>query len=292
MDRMDKNLVGLERAQEEFHQAFNNHMEDVEDKMQVARTDIDVLRIRMSSTEGDVGILKMGLWDVEMLVGNSHLRLEKVEDCVDGFVESLQCYSQTCMVNIHSLGLEIQKVQQEWRMGHENLLLKFSMNNNIINKKFVCLDEELERVIDLVGQKIGMKFGEFSSNFLEAMEIEENQRKDLEVKVVTLEERLRDTVVLMSSFSSHLMEVEDAMMEESGSDGNAVALASSSEFGPVENMVVILVPAPLVIHTLTPIPDTYIPPSVHSSASPPYAQAWEEDPVHSGVPEYWAGPDA
>ena len=78
MDRMDKNLVGLERAQEEFHQAFNNHMEDVEDKMQVAKMDIDVLQIWMSLVEGETDVLKTGLQDMEMSVDNSHLHLEKV----------------------------------------------------------------------------------------------------------------------------------------------------------------------------------------------------------------------
>ena len=61
MDRMDKNLVGLERAQEEFHQAFNNHMEDVEDEMQVVKTNINVLQIWMSSVEGETDTLKNGL---------------------------------------------------------------------------------------------------------------------------------------------------------------------------------------------------------------------------------------
>ena len=99
-------------------------------------------------------------------------------------------------------------------------------------------------------------------------------------------------VVLMSSFSDCLMEVEDAIMEESNAEGEAAASSSSLDFGPVENMVAIPVPGPSVIHTLTPIPDVYIPQSVHSSPSPPYVEAWEEDPIHSGVPEDWAGPDA
>ena len=107
-----------------------------------------------------------------------------------------------------------------------------------------------------------------------------------------LEQRLRDTVVLMSSFSDHLVEVEDAIMEDLDAEGEAAASLSSLDFGLVENMVAIPAPAPSVIHTLTPIPDTYIPPSVHSSPSPLYVQAQEEDLVHSGVPEYWAGPDA
>jgi hypothetical protein len=45
MDRMDKNLVGLEQVQEEFHQAFDNRMEDVEDKILIAKMDVDVFGI-------------------------------------------------------------------------------------------------------------------------------------------------------------------------------------------------------------------------------------------------------
>jgi hypothetical protein len=41
---MDKNLVRLECAQEESHQAFDNCMEEVEDKMQVCQSDIDIVR--------------------------------------------------------------------------------------------------------------------------------------------------------------------------------------------------------------------------------------------------------
>ena len=290
MDRMDKNLIGLERAQEEFHQAFNNCMDDVEDEMQVAKMDIDVLQIWMSLVEGKTDILKMGLWDMEMLVDNSHLHLEKVEDCMDGIIKSLWCYSQTCLANTHLLGPEIQKVQQEWRTGHEDLLLKFSANNNIINKKFVCLNEELEWVVNLVGQRINAKFGEFSADFLEAMEIEETQRKDSETKVATLEERLQDTVILLSSLNNHVIELEDSVMEEEDAEREEVASSSSSDFGPVENMVAIPVPAPSVIHTLIPVPDAYIPPSVRLLPSP-YVQAWEEDPIHSGVPEYWVNPE-
>ena len=168
----------------------------------------------MLSVEDEANVFKKGLQDVEMLVDNSHLHLEKVEDCVDGFIESLWRYSQTSLMNYCLLGSEIQRVQREWRMGHENLLLKFSTNKDIIDKKFVCLDEELERVMDLVGQKIDAKFREFSSNFMEVMEIEEMQRKDLEAKVASLEARLEhllahtaDLAALLFSLQPHVQEV-------------------------------------------------------------------------------------
>jgi hypothetical protein len=79
---MDKHLSGLERAQEEFHQAFDNHLEDAEDEMLVCKTDVDVFRIQMSSMEKDIN-------DVKMVVDNSQLWLEKVEDQVEGLVDSM-----------------------------------------------------------------------------------------------------------------------------------------------------------------------------------------------------------
>ena len=270
MDRMDKNLVGLERAQEEFHQAFDNHMEDVEDELLVLKMDVDVFGIWMMWMEKDVDILKDSLRDVEMSVDNSHLCLEKVEDCVDGFIESLRQYSLTSDMASQSLGMEIQRVQKEWRKGHEDILAKFKRMGNVIDKKFVQLDEELERVIDLVGQKIDAKFGEFSAEFLEVMEIEDNQRNTLEERVLTLEQRLWDMVMLLSSLNTQVMELEDSVMEEADAKGEEVESSSSSDFGPVENMVAIPIPAPTVMHTLILIPDAYISLSVHSSPSPPY----------------------
>jgi hypothetical protein len=95
---MDKHLAGLERAQEEFHQAFDNCMEDV-----------DVFPIQMSSMEKDIK-------DVEMSMDNSQLWMEKIEDQVEGLVDSmsrLSRQSSICLVNHWLLGSEIQRVQEE-----------------------------------------------------------------------------------------------------------------------------------------------------------------------------------
>ena len=59
---MDKHLIGLERAQEEFHQAFDVHMSDVEDNLLVLKTDVDVMGIRMSSTEKDIAQAQEDVW--------------------------------------------------------------------------------------------------------------------------------------------------------------------------------------------------------------------------------------
>jgi archaellum component FlaC len=87
---MDMNLVGLEWTQEEFHQAFNNRLEDMEDDMQICKNDMDVFKIQISSVEKDVK-------DVEISIDNAHLRLEKVEDQVNRFVDQLCWISQSAI---------------------------------------------------------------------------------------------------------------------------------------------------------------------------------------------------
>jgi hypothetical protein len=85
-------------------------------------------------------------------------------------------------------------------------------------------------------------------------------------------------------------------MGESNDDteGEVLLLSfSSTDVEPVENMVAIPVPTPSVFHTLIPVkvPEEFIPPSLHSTPSPPYIQAREDDPLHDGVPEYWVDPE-
>jgi predicted nucleic acid-binding Zn-ribbon protein len=118
---MDKHLVGLERAQEEFHQAFNNQLEDVEDEIQVCKMDMDIFRIQMLSMEKDIK-------DIEMSINNTHLQLEKIKDHVDEFVSSLWSYSNWEVTNNRLLGLEIQRVQKESCVDHESLFGKFAAN--------------------------------------------------------------------------------------------------------------------------------------------------------------------
>ena len=140
--------------------------------MQVAKVNINVLWIRMLLSEGEVSRLQTNVWDLESSVDSSHFRLEKIEDHMDGFVSSTHCQTQLCMTNTWLMGLEIQRVQWEWRKGHEDLLLKLSTTGDVIDKKFICLDEELERVIDLVGQKIEAKFEEFILDYTETVAAE------------------------------------------------------------------------------------------------------------------------
>jgi hypothetical protein len=204
------------------------------------------------------------------------------------------------------LGSEIQRVQRETRGQFESFFGKFEKLNDIVDKKIVHLDEEMDRVVELVGQKIDAKMGEFSSDLMEALEIEESRRKDLEAKVAFLEEKLVNSLThtanltsLILSVQARIAEVEDAVMEESEEgDGGEVVSSSSSDLDPVENMVAIPVLAPSIIHTLVEIPEEFVPPilrlssSIPSTPSPEYVQALEDDPAHDGTLEYWADPEA
>jgi hypothetical protein len=183
--------------------------------MQVCKTDINVTKIQLLSVEKDIK-------GVEMSINNTHLCLEKVEDRVNGFVESIWRMSSTCQAKIQLFGLEIQQVQKESREGYESLLGKFARNNDIIDKKFIQLDTELERVVDLVGEKIKTKVGSIASDFAEVMEIEETWFASSEAKTVALEkmERACEEITRLSRCVAILQgrvgELEDAIMEEAG----------------------------------------------------------------------------
>jgi chromosome segregation ATPase len=276
------------------HGVVIQRIEDCEDNMQVCKGDVDYTKIQLASTQQDVRML-------EASMGSAHEQLENLGDRVDGcFVETHQVCSLS-ETNIQSLGAEIQRVQWESRKEIEGLFSKFERVNGTIDKKTVRMDEELDWVVGLVGERIDAKFGEFSSDFMEAVEIKENRRKDLEGKVAFLEEKVvnclthqADLVALVLSLQGCMSEVEDAMMEESEEGDREVVSSSSSDLDPVENMVAIPVPAPSVIHTLVEIPEEFVPPvlrsplSVTSTPSPKYVQALEEDLSHTGVPKYWA----
>ena len=159
-------------------------------------------------------------------------------------------------------------------------------------------------MVSLVEGKIDAKIGEITADWMEALEIEEARRKDLE-KVAFLEEKITncllhqaDTVNLVLTLQGHLTQVEDVVMEESKEDVEVPSSSSSSDLDPVENMVAIPIPALSVIRTLVEIPEEFVPPilrsssSVASTPSPEYVQALEEDPASHGIPEFWADPES
>jgi hypothetical protein len=279
------------------HSVAISRIEDCKDDMQVCKGDIDAVKIEQTSMARDVRML-------EASMGSIHEQLENLGDRVDGQHATIRRMGSLHETHTRFITLEVLKVRQEGRSQYEGCLGKIERIGDLIDKKIVHMDEELDRVVGLVGQKIDSKFGEFSSDFMEAMEIEENRRKDLEAKVAFLEEKLTDSFLCMSNLTnlvlnlqSHVLEVEDAVMEESEDDGGEVASSSSSDLDPVENLVVILVPALSVIHTLVEIPEEFVPPilwpssAVPSTPSPEYVEAVEDDPVHDGVLEYWADPE-
>jgi hypothetical protein len=201
---------------------------------------------------------------------------------------------------------EVQRGQLEVRGLAENLNQKFVQVNDIIDQKIVRQDKEMDRVVELVGQKIDAKMGEFSSDLMKALEIEKNWRKDLEAKVAFLEEKLVNSlthtsslVTLILSVQARVAELEDAVMEElEEGDGGEVVSSSSSDLDPVENLVALPVPAPSVFHTLVEIPEEFVPPILWPSSAVPstlsleYVQVLEDDPAHDGTLEYWVDPEA
>jgi chromosome segregation ATPase len=270
-----------------------HRLEDVEDDMQVCKNDINVTRIQLSSAERDIRLL-------EGSMENAHQGIEDLGTRVDGFMSSIRAYSNWEISNNRSLGLEIQRIQRESRADHESLLGKFARTGDIIDKKFIQLDTELEKVVGLVGERIDREVGKIADEFLEVMEVEEERRATSEAKVTSLEERLEEALGAISSLTTLVVslqgrvgELEDAVMEEALEDGEgSVVLTSLLEFDPVENMVAIPIPPPIV--TLIPIevPEAFIPPSLRTTPSPPYVAACEEDLEHGGVLEYWADPEA
>jgi hypothetical protein len=121
-----------------------------------------------------------------------------------------------------------------------------------------------------------------------------------EAKTASLEVRLGEALDAISSLTTLVValqgrvgELEDAVMEEASEvdgDGTAV-LTSSSEFDPVENMVAIPIPPPVIMLIPIEVPEVFIPPSLRLSPSPPYIASREEDPSSHGVAEYWADPE-
>ena len=245
-------------------------LKDVEDDMQVCRTDIDVMKIQLSLSERDVRML-------ESLMESAHNQLEDLGSWVDGFVVSSWRISSLCETNNRSLGLEIQRVQRETHGHIEGLFQKFEKVNDIIDKKIVHQDEKMDRVVGHVGEWIDAKMGKFSSDFMEALEIKENLWKDLEMKVSGLEERLEHTLThvanlaaLLLSVQSRVAEVEDAVMADTEDDAEGEVLSSSSsDLDPVKNMVAIPIPAPSIVHTLVEIPEEFVPPIFRLSLSVP-----------------------
>jgi hypothetical protein len=216
-------------------------------------------------------------------------------------VSSLQTYNNQYTTSHQALFQEMHQHKWEAREDHESLLGKLARSDDIIDKKFVQVDTELEKVMGLVGDKIEKEVGKIATEFAEAMDFEEEWRATSEAKVASLETRLGEALDAISSLTTLVValqgrvgELEDGVMEEASDvDGEGTAVSTSlSEFDPVENMVAIPIPPPVI--TLIPIevPEAFIPPSLRSSPSPPYVANIGEDPESHGVLEFWADSEA
>jgi chromosome segregation ATPase len=202
------------------HSVVISRIKDCEDNMNVCKNDVDTLKLEQVLMGRDI-------WMLEGAMGGTQEDLENVSSQVDSFVSITQRTSALVEGNAR-FSAEVQRGQLEVRGLAENLNQKFVQVNNIIDKKIVCQDEEMDRVVELVGQKIDAKMGEFSSDLMEALEIEENWRKELEAKVAFLEEKLVNSLTHMTNLTSLVVSVqthvaEDAVMEESEDDGGEVA---------------------------------------------------------------------
>jgi chromosome segregation ATPase len=270
-----------------------HRLEDIEDDMQICTSDIDVLKLRLSAAEGEIHLLDESM-------DNAHRGLEDLGDRVDGFVSSLRTYNNQFTTSHRALFQEMHQHKQEARADHESLLGKLARSDDIIDKKFVQVDTKLEKVVGLVGDKIEKEVGKIATEFAEAMEVEEEWRATSEAKTTSLEVRLEEALDSISSLTTLVIalqgrvgELEDAVMEEASDvDGERTAVStSSSEFDPVENMVVIPIPPPVITLIPVEVPEAFIPPSLHTTPSPPYVASREEDPESSGVLEFWADPE-
>jgi uncharacterized protein YoxC len=278
-------------------EAIVSRLEDVEDDMQVCKNDVDMLKIEQASMGRDVQML-------EMSMGSVHEQLENLGDRMDSCVAVGRRTASIVEGNARFLAT-VRSGQVEVRELAEDLNQKFTRINEVIDKKMVRQDEELDRVVGLVGEKIDARMSEFSNQHMEAVAAEEARRVALEAKVAFLEEKLTDSLLrssdlvnLVLALQNRVGEIEDAVMEESEGSGPEVESSSSADLDPIENMVAIPVPALSIIHTLVAIPEEFIPPILQSSSavpstpSPEYVQALEDDLAHDGIPEYWADPEA
>jgi hypothetical protein len=188
MDKLDKN-----------HNVLVSRVKDVEDDMRVIKTDINVLRIEMSSFNKDIK-------DVEMSVDNAHLHLEKVEDCVDGFVSLLRSQTGVMAASSRVALFEAQRVEKEFCPMIEGWYGKFEKVNDIIDKKIIWFKEELDRVMALVGEKIQSGMEDLNMRFAEALEVEGVRYgvlvRDMELVKSWLETAQENNVLLASRLSA------------------------------------------------------------------------------------------
>jgi hypothetical protein len=171
------------------HEIAITRFEDLEDNMQVVQNNVNVAKIQLSSAEREIRLL-------DSLMDNTHKQLEDLGNQVDEFVGSLCCQRANTLWDTRAVGIEFESFQKETSSQIESWSGRFECNNDIIDKKFVQLDMELEKVADLAGAKIRTEVTVIATDFAKAMELEEAQWLSSEAKIVALEEKLECACVL------------------------------------------------------------------------------------------------
>jgi chromosome segregation ATPase len=132
-------------------------LEDIKDDMQVVKSDVDVIKIQLSSVEREVRLLDSSM-------DNTHHQLKDLGDRVDGFVRYLHQHRANALRDTRAIRTEFELFQTEVTKQIESWSARFERNNNIIDKKFVRLDTELERVVSRL-VPFGHVFGPLLSSF-------------------------------------------------------------------------------------------------------------------------------
>jgi hypothetical protein len=100
----------------------------------------------------------------------------------------------------------------------ESLLGKVARSDDIIDRKFVQMDTELEKVVGLVGDKIEKEVGKIATEFAEAMDVEEEWRAASEAKTASLEVRLGEAFDTISSLTTLVVALQSRVGDSEGAD--------------------------------------------------------------------------
>jgi hypothetical protein len=128
-------------------EAIVHRLEDAEDDMKVCQNDLDVLKLEQASMGRDIGML-------EASMGSVHEQLENLGNRMDGCVAASRRTASIVEGNARFLAT-VRSGQVEVCELAEDLNRKFTQINEVIDRKMVRQDEELDRVVRLFGKTLG-----------------------------------------------------------------------------------------------------------------------------------------
>jgi hypothetical protein len=105
---MDTHLDGLDCVQEEFYQAFDCQMEDVEKDVQVVKGDIGDVKIRMD-------FLHHNISDNNNSINTLNIWRDWADDRLEGLAQSIQSNAKVASSMLKASILEAQQVERELR---------------------------------------------------------------------------------------------------------------------------------------------------------------------------------